>query len=87
MLLEELCLKMTILFVCVSQTKTGEPDMTAEHTVKPAEHIVHSAPQLEKVRGEAVKVDFMLIFYEIICYTTYVIWFLWAFSESELIQK
>lgn len=41
----------------MSQTKTGEADVTAEHTVKPAEHaVVHSAPQPEKVLGDYGKI-------------------------------
>lgn len=46
------CEKKTF-YICVSQTKTGEADKTAEHMVRPAEHaVVHSAPQPEKVRRD-----------------------------------
>lgn len=34
--------------VCVTQAKTAESDVPAEHTVKPAEH-VQNTPQPEKV--------------------------------------
>lgn len=50
------------MYLCVLQTKTGEADKAAEHTVKPAEHaVVHSAPQPDKVRREIIK-DYEVIF-------------------------